>query len=163
AGGYTLLGSTGAQRATQTLACCAAMLREPVAGGAVVEPGLRSCVEDRWREAYQRAGSGDLAALRDADPELIKQDSAVLGAALRAAARHRLRVRRALGLEALLGFAQPAATTLLGRKLRRQLVPARLPVELILGRVGRQCLLHDLARELLVVEVLVARRVGLHL
>jgi broad specificity phosphatase PhoE len=82
-GGYTLLVSTGAQRATQTLACFAAMLREPVAGGAVVEPGLRSRVEDRWRDAYQRAGSADLAALRDADPELVNQDSAVLGAALR--------------------------------------------------------------------------------
>jgi broad specificity phosphatase PhoE len=83
AGGYALLVSTGAQRATQTLACFASALREPVPGGAVVEPGLRSRVEDRWREAYQRAGSGDLAALRDADPELVDEDSAVLGAALR--------------------------------------------------------------------------------
>jgi hypothetical protein len=46
AGGYALLVSTGAHRATQTLACVAAMLREPVPGGAVVEPGLRSRVED---------------------------------------------------------------------------------------------------------------------
>jgi broad specificity phosphatase PhoE len=83
AGGYALLVSTGAQRATQTLACFACVLREPVTGGAVVEPGLRSQVEDRWRDAYQRAGSGDLAALRDADPELVDEDSAVLGAALR--------------------------------------------------------------------------------
>jgi broad specificity phosphatase PhoE len=83
AGGYALLVSTGAQRATQTLACFACALREPVPGGAVVEPGLRSRVEDRWREAYQRAGSGDLAALRDADPGLVDEDSAVLGAALR--------------------------------------------------------------------------------
>ena len=83
AGGYTLLVSTGAQRATQTLACFAAMLREPIPAGAVVEPGLRSRVEDRWREAYQRAGRGDLATLRDADPELVKHDSALLGAALR--------------------------------------------------------------------------------
>ena len=83
AGGYALLVSTGAQRATQTLACFACALREPVPGGAVVEPGLRSRVEDRWREAYQRAGSGDLGALRDADPELVDEDSAVLGAALR--------------------------------------------------------------------------------
>jgi broad specificity phosphatase PhoE len=83
AGGYALLVSTGAQRATQTLACFACVLPEPVPGGAVVEPGLRSRVEDRWREAYQRAGSGDLAALRDADPELVNEDSAALGAALR--------------------------------------------------------------------------------
>jgi broad specificity phosphatase PhoE len=82
-GGYALLVSSGAQRATQTLACFACALREPVLGGALVESGLRSRVEDRWREAYQRAGSGNLAALRDADPELVEEDSAVLGAALR--------------------------------------------------------------------------------
>jgi broad specificity phosphatase PhoE len=83
AGGYALLVSTGAQRATQTLACFACALREPVPGGAVVEPGLRSQVEDRWRAAYERAGSGELEALRGADPELVEEDSAVLGAALR--------------------------------------------------------------------------------
>jgi broad specificity phosphatase PhoE len=82
-GGYELLVSTGAQRATQTLACFACTLREPVPGGAVIEAGLRSDVEDRWRAAYQRAGSGELGALRDADPELVEEDSAVLGAALR--------------------------------------------------------------------------------
>ena len=82
-GGYTLLVSTGAQRATQTLACFACALRDPVPGGAVVEAGLRSEVEDRWRDAYKKAGSGDLKALREADPELVEQDSAVLGAALR--------------------------------------------------------------------------------
>ena len=85
AGAYELLVSSGAQRATQTLACFACMLREPVPRGAVVEPGLRSGVEDRWRAAYRRAGSGELAALRDADPELVREDSAVLGAALRRA------------------------------------------------------------------------------
>lgn len=82
-GGYEVLVSTGAQRATQTLACLACALGERVPGGAVVEPGLRSELEDRWREAYQEAGSGELAALRSADPELVEADSATLGAALR--------------------------------------------------------------------------------
>jgi broad specificity phosphatase PhoE len=82
-GGYDLLVSTGAQRATQTLACFACALSEPVAGGAVVEAGLRSDVEDRWRAAYQTAGSGELAALREADPVLVRDDSAVLADALR--------------------------------------------------------------------------------
>jgi hypothetical protein len=82
-GGYELLVSTGAQRAMQTLPCFACMLREQVPGGAVIEAGLRSDVEDRWRAAYQRAGSGELGPLRDADPELVEEDSAVLGAALR--------------------------------------------------------------------------------
>jgi broad specificity phosphatase PhoE len=83
AGRYELLVSSGAQRATQTLACLACMLGDPVAGGAVVEAGLRSSVEDRWRAAYQSAGSGELSALRAADPELVREDSAVLAAALR--------------------------------------------------------------------------------
>jgi broad specificity phosphatase PhoE len=81
-GGYDIAVSTGAQRATQTLACFLASLGQQVAGGVVVEPGLRSQVEDRWRAAYQKAGSGALEALRDADPELVAEDSGRLGAAL---------------------------------------------------------------------------------
>jgi broad specificity phosphatase PhoE len=81
-GSYDLLVSSGAQRATQTLACFACALRVPVPGGAVVEAGLRSRVEERWRAAYERAGSSELPALREADPELVQEDSAVLGDAL---------------------------------------------------------------------------------
>src|SRR6266511_1525924 len=54
AGGYDLLVSTGAQRATQTLACFLAGLGENVPHGVVVEPGLRSAAEERWRAAYVR-------------------------------------------------------------------------------------------------------------
>jgi broad specificity phosphatase PhoE len=82
-GGYNVAVSTGAQRATQTLACFLAALGQQVPGGVVVEAGLRSQVEDRWRAAYQKAGSGDLEALREADPELVAEDSERLGAALR--------------------------------------------------------------------------------
>jgi broad specificity phosphatase PhoE len=82
-GGYDVGVSTGAQRATQTLACFFAARGERVPGGVVVEPGLRSQVEERWRAAYERAGSGALEALRAADPELVEEDSAVLGAGLR--------------------------------------------------------------------------------
>jgi len=46
---------------------------------------------------------------------------------------------------------------------RQQLVAARLAVALVLGRVDRLGLLDDLARQLLVVQVLIARRVGMHL
>jgi broad specificity phosphatase PhoE len=81
-GGYHLAVSTGAQRATQTLACFLAALGERVPGGVVVEPRLRSHVEDRWRAAYAMAGSGALDALRAADPELVVEDSERLGAAL---------------------------------------------------------------------------------
>jgi broad specificity phosphatase PhoE len=82
-GGYQLLVSSGAQRATQTLACFACALGERVPARAVVESGLRSQLEDRWRQAYQRAGSGELDALRTADADLVEEDSAALGAALR--------------------------------------------------------------------------------
>jgi len=82
AGGYRLGVSSGAQRATQTLACLLAALGQPVPGGVIVEPGLRSQREERWRAAYQQAGSGELEALRAADPELVSQDCAALGAAL---------------------------------------------------------------------------------
>src|SRR5919198_1524441 len=80
-GGYHLAVSSGAQRATQTLACFLAALGQRVPGGVVVEPGLRSQVEDRWRSAYQKAGSGALAALREADPALVAEDSERLGGA----------------------------------------------------------------------------------
>jgi hypothetical protein len=82
-GGYEVLVSTGAQRATQTLACFLAGLGERVPHGVVVEPGLRSAAEDRWRAAYEKAGSGTLQALREADPGLVEEDSAALAAALR--------------------------------------------------------------------------------
>jgi broad specificity phosphatase PhoE len=82
-GTYALLVSSGAQRATQTVACFACALTDPVSGGVIVESGLRSQLEDRWRAAYRTAGSGDLAALREADPELVREDSERLGAGLR--------------------------------------------------------------------------------
>jgi len=82
-GNYEVLVSTGAQRATQTLACFVAASGLKVPGGVVVEEGLRSEIEDRWKAAYREAGSGELDALRSADPELVEQDSATLGSALR--------------------------------------------------------------------------------
>ena len=82
-GDYDLAVSTGAQRATQTLGCFLAARGQHIEGGVVVELGLRSQVEDRWRAAYRKAGSGELAALREADPELVEEDSARLAVALR--------------------------------------------------------------------------------
>ncbi len=81
-GGYAVLVSSGAQRATQTLGCFLAALGERVPGGVAVDSGLRSQREDRWRDAYRKAGSGELVAMRAVDPELVEEDSAVLGAAL---------------------------------------------------------------------------------
>ena len=81
-GGYHVAVSSGAQRATQTLACFLAALGQEVPGVVVVETGLRSQVEERWRAAYRAAGSGALEALREVDPELVAEDSERLGAAL---------------------------------------------------------------------------------
>jgi hypothetical protein len=49
-----------------------------------VEPGLRSSVEDRWREAARTAGKGaDVEAMRRVDPDLVDKESRLLGSALR--------------------------------------------------------------------------------
>jgi broad specificity phosphatase PhoE len=85
AGGYAVGISSGAQRATQTLACFLAALGETVPQGVVVDTGFRSEEEDRWREAYQQCGSGDLALLGKVVPDLVERDSARMGDALRRA------------------------------------------------------------------------------
>lgn len=79
---YAAFVSTGAARATQMLA----ILR--LAAGQEDQPileasGLRSTVEDRWREAARAAGKGaDLEAMRVVDPELVDKECQVLGLAL---------------------------------------------------------------------------------
>jgi hypothetical protein len=55
----------------------------PGAGRRGGRGGVALPLEDRWRDAYKQAGSGDLDALSKADPELVAEDSAVVGAALR--------------------------------------------------------------------------------
>src|SRR5947208_2378166 len=66
------------------------------------------------------------------------------------ALRNLLGSRRALGLERLLGLAQPRATVAARAQPLGQLVAARLAVELVLGRVDPGGLLEDLFRDLLV-------------
>ena len=82
AGGYRVAVSTGAQRATQTVACLLAALGQAVPDGVVVEPGLRSEREDRWRAVAKEADGGDLAAMRAVDPGFVDEEAAALGAAL---------------------------------------------------------------------------------
>jgi hypothetical protein len=82
-GSYDLGVSTGAQRATQALACMLAGHERRVPGGVIVEPELRSEREDEWRAAAKAAGGGDLTAMREVAPELVAEDAARLGAALR--------------------------------------------------------------------------------
>lgn len=80
---YSLVVSSGAQRATQTAACVLAGLASTVPGGVIVVEELRSDVEERWRVAYRAAGAGDLESLRNADPDLVATDSKTLASGLR--------------------------------------------------------------------------------
>jgi broad specificity phosphatase PhoE len=81
-GGNVLAVSSGAQRATQTVACFLAGLGEQVRDGVVVDSRFRSNVEDRWRAAFERAGAGDIDSFRSVDPELVDSEGRVLGNAL---------------------------------------------------------------------------------
>jgi broad specificity phosphatase PhoE len=82
-GGFDVAASSGAQRATQTVGCLLSGLGQAIPGGVVVIEALRSAVEDRWRAAYGKAGAGDLASLRSADPDLVATDSVKLAEGLR--------------------------------------------------------------------------------
>jgi broad specificity phosphatase PhoE len=77
-----LLVSTGAQRATQTLACFLAGMGQVVPSGVTVDEGFRSSVEEQWFAAYKRAGSGHIDSLRAVDPDLVERESALLSKAL---------------------------------------------------------------------------------
>jgi hypothetical protein len=81
-GGYRVGVSTGAQRATQTVGCLLAGLGQAVPDGVVVEAGLRSAREDRWRSLAEEAGGGDLGLMLAADPAFVDEEAASLGAAL---------------------------------------------------------------------------------
>ncbi len=74
--------SSGAQRATQTAACVIAGLGEAVPNGVVVESGLRSTREERWRAAVGAAGNSDLESLQTSDPDLVRMDSELLAEGL---------------------------------------------------------------------------------
>jgi broad specificity phosphatase PhoE len=84
-GPYDLMISSGAQRATQTLACFLAAMGRAMEGGVIVDERFRSKDEDRWKRAYKKGGAGDLESFRQADPELVETESKTFGAALRTA------------------------------------------------------------------------------
>lgn len=82
-GRYQLAVSSGAQRATQAVACLLAGHGKAVAGGAIVDPGLRSAHEARWMELITEAGGDDLAAVRALDPDFVASEAAALSDVLR--------------------------------------------------------------------------------
>ncbi|MGH2818720.1 MAG: histidine phosphatase family protein [Actinomycetota bacterium] len=81
-GDFDLVVSSGAHRATQTAACFLSGLEGKVATGVVVDTRFRSEFEDKWKEAYERAGAGDLASFRRAAPDLVDNESKLMGRAL---------------------------------------------------------------------------------
>ena len=83
-GGYHLLISSGAQRATQTLACFLVGMGQQPTNGVTVDAGFRSKVEDRWFEAARIAPGKDLEAFRRVDPDLVEKEAIRLGGALKA-------------------------------------------------------------------------------
>jgi broad specificity phosphatase PhoE len=93
---YAIAVSSGAQRATQTAACILAAMGRPVPGGVIVEPGIRSSVEDEWRAAASDAGSSDLGALLAAEPGLVVAEAAILAEALKRVFAHLQDGERAL-------------------------------------------------------------------
>lgn len=80
---YVAFISSGAARATEMLR----ILRDAAGQQEVpitVESGLRSAVEDRWREAARAAGKGaSVEDMRAIDPDLVEQESRLLGSVLR--------------------------------------------------------------------------------
>lgn len=79
---YDVVISSGAQRASQTIACFLAGMGRPVARGVRVDERFRSDVEDRWKDAYAAAGAGDIESFHRADADLVERESAALGRAL---------------------------------------------------------------------------------
>jgi phosphohistidine phosphatase SixA len=79
---YAAFVSSGAARATEMLE----ILRHAAGQDDVpitIAAGLRSSVEDRWREAAGAAGKGaDLEAIRAIGPDLVEKESMMLGRAL---------------------------------------------------------------------------------
>ena len=79
---YALFVSTGAGRASEMLN----ILRRAAGQDEIpitTEIGLRSVVEDRWREAAKAAGKGaSLEEIRSVDADLVEKECQLLGAAL---------------------------------------------------------------------------------
>ena len=80
---YAAFVSTGAARAAQMLEIlrhAAGQDDMPITSAT----GLRSPVEDRWRQAAKAAGKGaNLDAIRAVDPDLVARESFLLGSVLR--------------------------------------------------------------------------------
>jgi phosphohistidine phosphatase SixA len=95
-GSYHIGVSTGAQRATQTLACLLAAHGARVPRGVIVETGLRSEDEDRWKEIAKAADGKRVGDLRAVDADFVAAESRSLADALRRVLDHLDDEQRAL-------------------------------------------------------------------
>ena len=75
--------SSGAQRATQTLACFLAGLGQRLTSGVTVDAAFRSSQEERWFKAAKLTGGGLLETFMEAAPDLVAGEAKTMGAALR--------------------------------------------------------------------------------
>jgi broad specificity phosphatase PhoE len=80
---YDLLISSGAQRATQTLAGFLAGLGKRIPCGVTVDDAFRSQLEERWFAAAKQAGGGGLEAFEKIDEALVRSEAERFGQALR--------------------------------------------------------------------------------
>jgi broad specificity phosphatase PhoE len=87
-GPYDLVVSSGAQRATQAAACFLAGMGARVAGGVVIDEGIRSAAEDRWRAIYSTTKDGSLDVFIGADFEFVDGEARRFAEALRRVAGH---------------------------------------------------------------------------
>ena len=85
--GFTHLYTSGAQRATQTLACIVAGMGRYVVNGVEVRPGLQSAREGEWREAARRAAGPSIDEIRKVDEALVREEAEHLAEELRSILR----------------------------------------------------------------------------
>jgi len=80
---YDLLVSSGAQRATQTLACFLAGCGKRFPAGVSVDQAFRSADEDRWLAAAKQSRGGGLERFLEVDRSLVDEEADRFGSALR--------------------------------------------------------------------------------
>lgn len=82
-GGYSVVYTSPAKRAAETVAWFLKGLGQPLPDQHGVTEGLSSPVEDRWKAAAKAAGSSRMDRVEVVDRDLVEQESRRLGEATR--------------------------------------------------------------------------------
>lgn len=82
-GGYSVIYTSPAKRAAETVAWFLKGLGQPLPEDHGVSEGLGSPVEDRWKAAAKAAGSSRMDRVEVVDRDLVEQESRRLGEATR--------------------------------------------------------------------------------